>query len=243
MAGYQGGKNFGSKVVFFYGFPADCSEESFKGEILGPHPEVEVLKVDFFGKKLMAFVHCKTNDQAKALINTWNKKMMTGSEKPLQVRFKTADRGGRFGTNAGGFGGFGMQGGQGMMQKDKSEQIWASIALPGSPKPSGRPFNPKSVDDETHTKHGYAKEALRISGFDAELGQAEVMDVLSVFGPIHTFYEEAEGQFIVRYCYDLCTEFVHKHLVEEAESSGLVKNQRIPEGLTMERLDTMEEWV
>ena len=51
-----------------------------------------------------------------------------------------------------------------------------------------------------------------------------MIDCLSVFGPIHTFYEVAEGEFIVRFCYDLCTEFVHKHLVDQADSgSPLVK--------------------
>ena len=76
------------------------------------------------------------------------------------------------------------------------------------------------------------------------MSQTQVIDILSVFGPIHTFYEVAEGEFIVRYCYDLCTEFVHKHLVEQAESgSPLVKTQKIPENLQMERIDTLEEWV
>ena len=53
---YRGGggwnkKHDQSKVVFFYGFPLSTEEQAFRNEILAPHPEVEVLKIDFFGKK------------------------------------------------------------------------------------------------------------------------------------------------------------------------------------------------
>jgi len=248
-------KQDGSKVVFFYGFPLTTTEEVFRNEILAPHSDVEVLKMDFFAKKLMSFVHCKTNEGAKSLITAWNKQMMSGSDKPLQVRFKTADRnnqnsnnqsygGGGGGGRGGAWGGNGGHGGQDP-EEMKREKIWNSIQLPGEPKHTGsRPFNPKSVEDETHTKLGYAKEALKITGFEPDMSQTQVIDILSVFGPIHTFYEVAEGEFIVRFCYDLCTEFVHKHLVEQAESgSPLVKTQKIPENLQMERIDTLEEWV
>jgi len=243
--GYK--KQDGSKVVFFYGFPLTTTEEVFRNEILAPHSDVEVLKVDFFGKKLMSFVHCKTNEGAKTLITAWNKQMMAGSDKPLQVRFKTADRNQNSHNQSYGGGRGGAWGGEasGDPEDIKREKIWNSIQLPGEPKHTGsRPFNPKSVEDETHSKLGYAKEALKITGFDHELSQTAVIDILSVFGPIHTFYEVAEGEFIVRFCYDLCTEFVHKHLVEQAESgSPLVKTQKIPENLKMERIDTLEEWV
>jgi len=248
---YRGGgwnkKHDQSKVVFFYGFPLSTEEQAFRNEILAPHPEVEVLKIDFFGKKLMAFVHCKTNEGAKTLISRWNKQLMTGSDKPLQVRFKTTDRSNNNSYNQSYGGGSWGASGDGGMDNDeaKREKIWNSIALPGEPKHSGnRPFNPKSVEEESHTKYGYAREALKITGFDPEWSQTQVIDCLSVFGPIHTFYEVAEGEFIVRFCYDLCTEFVHKHLVDQAESgSPLVKTQKIPEGLNMQRLDTLEEWV
>lgn len=245
--GWHQKRHDGSKVVFFYGFPLSTDEQQFRNEILSPHPDVEVLKIDFFGKKLMAFVHCKTNDGAKSLISAWNKQMMQGSDKPLQVRFKTADRNNSYNQSYGGGWGGNSGGDGGNVDSDdvKREKIWNSISLPGEPKHTGsRPFNPKSVEDESHNKYGYAKEALKITGFDCEWSQTQVIDCLSVFGPIHTFYEVAEGEFIVRFCYDLCTEFVHKHLVEQAESgSPLVKTQKIPEGLQMERIDTLEEWV
>ena len=122
----------GSKVVFFYGFPLGTDEQQFRNEILSPHPNVEVLKVDFFGKKLMAFVHCKDNEGAKQLISAWNKQHMSGSDKPLQVRFKTADRGNQNNYNSG-YGGGNFGGGNSGMgvdpEDEKRQKIWNSIAL------------------------------------------------------------------------------------------------------------------
>lgn len=131
--GYK--KQDNSKVVFFYGFPLTTTEEVFRNEILAPHPDVEVLKMDFFGKRLMSFIHCKTNEGAKKLITAWNKQMMSGSDKPLQVRFKTADRNNQNSNSqnyGGGRGGaWGGDGGHAGQDPDemKREKIWNSIQL------------------------------------------------------------------------------------------------------------------
>merc|ERR1711937_212191 len=74
-------------VLYVYGFPKGTSEDVFRQEFFMNHPDA-MKKVDFFGEKLYAFVHCCSTQQCEELIQKWDGKMMTGSKRPMQVRFK-----------------------------------------------------------------------------------------------------------------------------------------------------------
>lgn len=74
-------------VLYVYGFPKNLSEEMFRKEFLMQHADA-VKKVDYFGDKLYAFVHCYSNQQCDELIAKWEGNMMNGSKRPLQVRYK-----------------------------------------------------------------------------------------------------------------------------------------------------------
>ena len=81
----------GRTIVYFYGFPAEWDKDTFESTICG---DFEVARVDFMSGKLMAFVHCKDNANASAMIEKWNNESIDG-KRPLQVRFRdsTANKG------------------------------------------------------------------------------------------------------------------------------------------------------
>jgi len=93
-------------VVWVYGFPPKTTQESFCNEFFLQYPG-HLKKIDYYEKKLYAFVHCHNSHQAKELITHWDGKMMQNSTQPLQVRFKgqnTRQQNGNMGGNNMGFG-------------------------------------------------------------------------------------------------------------------------------------------
>lgn len=243
--GMRGGSH-DARVVFFYGFPKGMTQDQFLQSILEPFGgAMDLLKTDYLAHKLMAFVHTKTHGDAQSLITQWNRKALPGSEggKTMQVRFKTNDPGannygGQQQSMGGGFGG------NTAGPEAKKARDLAAISLPGEyGKQQGRSFQPKAVEGESHNELGYSKQYIRISGFEPDTTQNDAIDILAIFGPIHTFYAQGYGNFIVRYCYDLCNEFMQKHIVDMGDESPLFKNQKFPAGLEIERVDDVEDFV
>lgn len=85
--------------------------------------------------RLMAFVHCHSLQDARAIIEHWNKKPICGGDKPLQVRFKNAPGGG---------GPSGVTSGQ------------DNCILPPEFR-KGKPIEPKPSENEGHDATGYSQ--------------------------------------------------------------------------------------
>jgi len=216
----------GRTIVFFYGFPGDWTKETFESTICA---DFSVARVDFMDGKLMAFVHCQDTENAQALISKWNGESIDG-KRPMQVRFRDSNSQGRNNTmNSGSTGTISNK-------PDKKSIFMRPVDIPF------KPFNPKPVDEDYHDETGYSRQVMKFSGFDTDLDMNQAIDALSCFGPIHTFYSSGPGEFTVRFCYDLCNDFAEKHLVT-LEKSPLVTGEKIPAGLTCERIDDLEEWL
>merc|ERR1711981_173616 len=214
--GFQGKRKGGApvanaKIVYVYGFNPAIEEEQFRAEFTAPFPDMQIAKVDFFKKKLQAFIHCTTHEDAQKVIDQWDKKMMDGTDQ-LHSWSTNAERRG-------------------------------DIFLPPVYK-KGRPFQPKSVENEGHDKHGHAREVLMVEGFDADVSYNRVFNIFAAFGPIYTLTADIDGKFVVRYCYDLSNDFALKHLVDMKEESPLAKNdENWPTGLILERSEELEQFV
>jgi len=220
----------GRTIVFFYGFPKAWDEATFRSTICEPLGEVGIARIDFMDGKLMAFVHCVDTSDAQRLIDQWNGQSIDGA-KPIQVRFRDSrgageSRGGRTGPAGGG----------NRMREDKNSIFMKAADVPF------KCYAPKSVENDYHDETGYSRQVIKFSGFDNELSMGDVVNALSTFGPINTFYCSGPGEYMVRFCYDLCNDFVEKHIVEMT-NSPLIKSEKIPEGLTVERIDDTEIWI
>lgn len=212
----------------------------------------------------MAFLHCASHDDAKQVIDHWRGQVMEGGEKPLQVSFKRQNNNNQYGGGYGGYGGgygggynnggygggYNQQGGYGggyqQQQQFQQQNDQNSVVM----KPDGRMKpglpEPEKDENEGHDELGYAKKALEVSGFAADVTYLKALNVLSNVGPIHMLFSKGAGNFVVRFCYDLSNGYLEK-LVSTAASEGEEGPAStvlgIKEKLQIQVLDTVENYV
>lgn len=209
-----------SKVVYIYGFPR-VDERTFRQELLAPLA-IQVMRLDFMPDRLMAFVHCHSLQDARAIIEHWNKKPICGGDKPLQVRFKNAP-GGSSGPSGG------MSGGD------------SCIITPEFRK--GKPVEPKPSENEGHNETGYAKSVMHIRFVDAGISYNEALNVVSHFGPVHLLVAKGKGEFTCRFCFDLSNDYAKRHIEDMGDDSMLVKMEQIPQGVDIDFEENAELWI
>lgn len=209
-----------SKVVYIYGFPR-VDERTFRQELLGPLG-VNVMRLDFMPDRLMAFAHCHTQQDARAIIEHWNKRPICGGDKPLQVRFKNAPGGG--GPNSG------------------INNNGDSCILPPEYR-KGKPVEPKPSENEGHDELGYAKAVMHMRFIDPAIGYNEALNVVSHFGPVHLLIAKGKGEFTCRYCFDLSNDYAKRHIEDMGDDSMLVKMDQVPQGIDLDFEENLELWI
>lgn len=207
-----------SKVVYIYGFPR-VDERTFRQELLSPL-SIQVMRLDFMPDRLMAFVHCHSLQDARAIIEHWNKKPICGGDKPLQVRFKNAPGGG---------GPSGVAGGDNCILTPEFRK--------------GKPVEPKPSDNEGHDETGYAKSVMHIRFVDVGITYNEALNVCSHFGPVHLLVAKGKGEFTCRFCFDLSNDYAKRHIEDMGDDSMLVKMEQIPQGIDIDFEENSELWI
>lgn len=208
-------------VVYVYGFAAGTSQEQFTTLLFAPIPNIEPNRIDFVGPKLQAFIHCKSVDDAKVIIATWDKQPLGNHDRALQVRYRDIPETQQVMDYSSQYNALGLTQGKNILLTTKM--------------PATRPKVPFPEEDENFKTEGKAKYTILIKGFPEDIKQADVFNWFSMFGPIYTLFSCAENEFKLRFFHDISTNYAMKHLDEERHMSPIKKqNADLPTDLTLE---------
>jgi len=230
--GYRRNYDGDGKVVFVYGYPTGIDAQQLNSALTEPLG-INIVRNDFKPQKLMAFVHCATPQDAQALISHWNKKPILGGDKPMQCRLK------------------GQSSGGGIYNRNDNPMGNAaynnhSVILPPETdfwqaKKGGRSYEPKISDNEGHDELGYAKQVMHISGLDENISYNEMLNTMAPFGPIHLLIAKGQGQFTLRFCYDLSNDYLSRTYDEE--QGQLLRSRESPMDMKIELVEDLNNWI